>query len=486
MSYTLPFEFSLLSNIQENTHPNIICEITSEKDISLLWDMWFNDEIIALVTSNYKKADDDKEKTLTFYSDDFNATKSIFFFPNNEDIVLERGNFISKREKAFTYISSEEDVLSLMDTLILSNYSFTHFLSKKPKDKHISLLSTATSPVSKKDVEVRQALLSSIYTARDLVNLPPSKSTPEQMVSMIQSFPWKNTTLKIMKKSELEKLWFNLLLAVSYGSDKDPYVVIFERKKDPSLETYAFIGKWVTFDAGGIQIKPGDAMFDMKCDMAGSAAVIGTMQYLDSMDSLPCNLIGAIGLTENMTGDAAYKPLDIYTSYNEKTVEIHHTDAEWRLVLADVMGYVEDTYKPEHIITIATLTGACIYALGYDYAGIIGDDENVIESLTTLSQDTLEKVWRLPLNKKIKKSLQWEIADLKNITKTEKAGSSVGAAFLSYFQWEAKLTHLDIAGPAYRNDQHGYMPKWGTGWGVNLLSTFFLSNFAKWKNSTQE
>lgn len=215
-------------------------------------------------------------------------------------------------------------------------------------------------------------------------------------------------------------------------------------------------------------------MLDMKCDMSGAAAVLGVAKYLDTLSTLPTNVVIAVGLTENMTGGNAYKPLDIYKAHNGTTVEIHHTDAEGRLVLADVMSYVEATYKADHMITIATLTGACLYALGHDIAGIMGDDEEVIRQLVD-NTSPYEQVWRLPMNDKFKKSLKAEIADLKNVARSEKAGSSIGGAFLSYFQGKAKLTHLDIAGPAYRETPFGYMPKGGTGWGVKLLSELMVN-----------
>lgn len=159
-----------------------------------------------------------------------------------------------------------------------------------------------------------------------------------------------------------------------------------------------------------------------------------------------------------MTGGSAFRPLDIYKAYNGTTVEIHHTDAEGRLVLADVMSYVEDVYHVDHLITMATLTGACIHALGHDIAGIMGDDEDTIRQLLA-NTSPYESVWRLPLNDKMKKALKADIADLKNIARSEKAGSSEGGAFLTYFQGKAKLTHLDIAGPAYRETTYGYMSK---------------------------
>lgn len=160
-------------------------------------------------------------------------------------------------------------------------------------------------------------------------------------------------------------------MAVGAGSDYHPYMVVLTPKNPPKTEKYALIGKGVTFDAGGIQIKPDTAMLDMKCDMSGAAGMLGVAEYLDTRSTLPVDLTIAVGLTENMTGGSAYKPLDIYKAYNGTTVEIHHTDAEGRLVLADVMSYVEKTYHVDHMITMATLTGACLYALGNDISGIM-------------------------------------------------------------------------------------------------------------------
>lgn len=185
-------------------------------------------------------------------------------------------------------------------------------------------------------------------------------------------------------------------------------------------------------------------MLDMKCDMAGAAGLIGLALALDELPQLPINAIIAVGLVENMTGAAAFKPLDVYSAHNGVTVEIHHTDAEGRLVLADVMSYVEKKYKVDHLITMATLTGACLHALGNDISGIMGDDEDVIMKFLK-NKSKYEPVWRLPVPQKLKESLVSDVADIKNIADGVYMGSSVGAAFLSYFQGNAKLTHLDIA-----------------------------------------
>lgn len=175
-----------------------------------------------------------------------------------------------------------------------------------------------------------------------------------------------------------------------------------------------------------------------------------------------------------MTGASAFKPLDVYTAYNGVSVEIHHTDAEGRLVLADVMSYVEKNFAVDHLVTMATLTGACLYALGNDISGVMGDDEKMISILID-NTSTYEPVWRLPFPEKLKDALKSDVADIKNLADGVYMGSSVGGAFLSFFQGNAKLTHLDIAGPAYRTKPWGYMPAGGTGWGVKKISEVILS-----------
>lgn len=209
----------------------------------------------------------------------------------------------------------------------------------------------------------------------------------------------------------------------------------------------------------------------MKSDMAGAATVTGTMLTLDSETGLRTNIIAAIGLTENMLGGNAMKPLDIIRGYNGKTVEIGHTDAEGRLVLADLLGYLEATYTPETIISVATLTGSVVHALGQNYAGIMGNNEDMItEFLTNPAGE--ERFWQLPLDADMIEKVKGDISDLKNVTSGCKAGSSMGAAFLTHFVKNSKLVHLDIAGTAYRTSSYGYFPKGATGFGVMTLVEF--------------
>lgn len=212
-------------------------------------------------------------------------------------------------------------------------------------------------------------------------------------------------------------------------------------------------------------------MLDMKSDMAGAATVVGVLLALDGKTNLRANVVAAIGLTENLLGGSAMKPLDIIRGYNGKTVEIGHTDAEGRLVLADLLGYLEASYTPETIISVATLTGAVIHALGQNYAGIIGNNQEMITEILANPAGE-ERFWQLPLDADMIDKTKGEISDMKNITSGYKAGSSMGAAFLTHFVKDSKLVHLDIAGPAYRTSTYSYFPKGGTGFGVMTLVEF--------------
>ncbi len=459
---------SLLSSLKKTQSDAIILEIINKNSITFYENLRISSEVLSKIWENLDQKKH-AEKTMTFYGDFFGAKKLIIFFPKTETLTDERSDALRKAPKKTLYIPSCE-FLDALEIFVLATYSYDVFLSKKEEKIYEILVPES----EKKSLEARLPLLTAITRARDIINLPPTDTRPEEFVSYIQQFSWKRFTLRVIDAAALKQIGCNLLLAVGAGSDYPPYMVILERIHDKSLDTYALIGKGVTFDAWGLQIKPDTGMLDMKCDMSGAAWMLGVAEYLDGIEDIPCNLIIGLGITENVINGKAFKPLDIYKSYNGTTVEIHHTDAEGRLVLADVMWYIEAQYSPAHMITMATLTGACVYALGHDIAGVMGDDEKTIKSLLE-SDSPYEKLWRLPLNEKLKKSLKAEIADLKNVARSEKAGSSVGWAFLSYFQGKSKLTHLDIAGPAYRETTWGYMPKWATGWWVKILSDFILS-----------
>jgi leucyl aminopeptidase len=462
-----PLSVNIITDVSLSKNKNLIIEIISNDRISSLSRYGFSDLQIQKITENFSLNTEKKAKKIIFSHISPVFDTIICFFPS-DSLMDDRSELFSGLTKHSIFLP-EWDEWDAFESMVLSTYKYETYLSEPKNYTHDIVISSENID----SLDIRKKLVQSIFLARDLINMPPQDANPIGIVNIIKSHTWKHFTVEIFDKSELQKLGCNLLLAVGAGSDFGPYMVVLRPKNPPKTEKYGLIWKGVTFDAGGIQIKPDTAMLDMKCDMSGAAGMIGTAMYLDTFDTLPVDLTIAVALTENMTGGSAFKPLDIYKAYNGTTVEIHHTDAEWRLVLADVMSYVEKNYKVDHLITMATLTGACLYALGYDIAGIMGDDEMVISTLID-NKSPYEKLWRLPLNEKMKKALKADIADLKNITRTEKAGSSIGWAFLSYFQWNAKLTHLDIAGPAYRESTFGYMPKWATGWWVKILSEFLL------------
>ncbi len=354
---------------------------------------------------------------------------------------------------------------------MLATYNFSLYKTEKKETKQLFFIEDMAK-LSNVDNQI--SLLRSVISARNLVNRSPNDLNPESFMKMIAEYNWKHFSVEIFGDAALRDLWCDLIRAVGQGSVRESFMVILKSKKEITGKKFGLIGKWVTFDAGGIQIKPDKAMLDMKCDMAGAAGLLGVALYLDSLDALPVNVVIGLGLVENMTGSSAFKPLDVYTAYNGKTVEIHHTDAEGRLVLADVMAYVEKNYHVEHLVTMATLTGACIAALGNDIAGIMGDDEDFIDKFSS-ENSIYEPIWRLPLTQEMKKAVETEGADIKNLTEGVGAGSSMGAAFLSYFQGNAKYTHIDMAGPAFRTKPFGYMPVGGTGWGVKKIVETLLS-----------
>jgi leucyl aminopeptidase len=458
---------SLLTSLKKNTAYNILIECIDAHSIEFYKQLGFPLDIL-ISAENQKKNKNHDAKTMIFYGDFFWAKMLTVFFPKKTSLTDDRSEVFQKVHKNTLFVPSC-DFLTAYEIITLATYSYERFLTKKTKKSYSCYV-----PLSeKKSIENQIPLLEAIVRARDIINQPPTDTHPEAFIEYIKSFQWRHFSLRVLDVKELKKLGCNLLLAVGAGSEYPPYMVILERIIDKKLDTYALIGKGVTFDAGWLQIKPDKAMLDMKCDMSWAAGMLWVAEYLDSIDTLPVNLIIGLWITENVINGKAFKPLDIYKAYNGTTVEIHHTDAEGRLVLADVMSYIAEQYKPEHIITMATLTGACLYALGNDIAGVMGDDEKVINSLLK-AHSPYEKLWRLPLNEKFKKSLKAEIADLKNVASSEKAGSSIWGAFLSYFQGKSKLTHIDIAGPAYRETIWGYMPKGATGWGVKILSEFIL------------
>ena len=317
-----------------------------------------------------------------------------------------------------------------------------------------------------------------VIIARDLINEPANVLYPEEFARRTAVLKKLGVMLEVLDVAAMKKLSMNALLGVGQGSRKDSRVVIMRwnggKKGDAPV---AFIGKGVTFDTGGISIKPAAGMEDMKGDMAGAACVVGLMHALAARKA-KVNAIGAIGVVENMPDGNAQRPGDIVKTMNGQTIEIINTDAEGRLVLADVLHYVNTRHKPRFMIDLATLTGAIIVALGQEYAGMFSNDDRLCERLTKAGQATMERVWRMPLGPEYDKMIDSKFADMKN-TGGRFGGSITAAQLLARFVDKTPWVHLDIAGTALGSPQNDINKSWSSGWGVRLLNQFVADHYER-------
>ncbi len=320
----------------------------------------------------------------------------------------------------------------------------------------------------KKALKHRDGLAEGVCLARDLVNEPPNVLFPKEFARRAESLSRLGVEVEVLDGKALAKIGMRALLGVGQGSAHDSRVVVMRwnggKADDKPL---AFIGKGVTFDTGGISIKPAAGMEDMKGDMAGAACVVGLMHALAARKA-KANVIGVIGLVENMPDGAAQRPGDIVTSLSGQTIEIINTDAEGRLVLADVLWYVQDKYKPAFMVNLATLTGAILVALGKEHAGLFSNDDDLAGRLFKAGEETGETVWRLPLGKAYDKMIDSKFADMKN-TGGRFAGSITAAQFLQRFVNGVPWAHLDIAGTGMDSAASDINRSWASGWGVRLL-----------------
>ena len=318
-------------------------------------------------------------------------------------------------------------------------------------------------------VEQGSALVEGMNLAKDLGNLPPNVCTPTYLGKTAQGLV-KKTSLKVevLGLKQIEALGMGSFLSVAKGSETPPQFIVMRHQGGKAGEApIVLVGKGITFDTGGISLKPGEAMDEMKYDMCGAASVIGTM-YAIALMKLKRNVIGVVPTCENMPSGKATRPGDIVKSMSGQTIEILNTDAEGRLILCDALTYVE-RFKPKAVIDIATLTGACVIALGHVHSGLFSDDENLVNALTKAGQDSLDTVWRLPLDAAYHDQLKSNFADVANIG-GRPAGSVTAACFLSRFTEKYKWAHLDIAGTAWKSGA----AKGATGRPVPLLVNYLL------------
>ena len=352
-------------------------------------------------------------------------------------------------------------------------YKFDNFKSEKSEESPDLTIIVSKSNKIVKAIKNAEIIANSAIFTKGLANLPPNECTPNTLANFAKIIS-KNSKLKckVISEPELKKRGFGGISAVGQGSKNRPKLIVLEYNNGPRNEKpIVLVGKAVTFDTGGISLKPGDKMDEMKFDKCGGCTVMGIMKAVSEL-KLPTNVIGIVPSVENMPGGESYRPGDIIKLYSGKTAEILNTDAEGRLILADALSYGEKFYSPKAIIDFATLTGACIVALGTNVAGMVSNNEKLTKKIYDASSRTTEEVWELPLNQDYIDMIKSEVADMKNVGIGKAAGTITAAAFLRNSIENTPWVHLDIAGVAWTQTstkEKSYNPKGATGFGVRLI-----------------
>ncbi len=390
---------------------------------------------------------------------------------------------ISKKMKRLSVIVPEINGKSIDQSLkiisegaLLSNYTFIKYKTDKeietPLDQIDFYINGSDSEVKKSasTLKINDIIVANTMLCRDLVNDTTDAVNPVSFAEIaLKTSAIPGLKCTVFEKREIEKLKMGLLLAVNRGSLVPPRVVVLEYKGDPgSKKLFGLVGKGITFDSGGMDLKPPASMETMRCDMAGAATVLYVMRTIAEL-KLKRNVTAIIPLTENMLSNGAFRPGDVFTGYSGKTVEIGNTDAEGRLILADALAYMEKEIKPDVIVDLATLTGSCVVTFGETVAGYLSTDEKLSSAIESSSAETGEKIWRLPLFEDYDDRMKSDIADLNNMSSEKNAGAICGAVFLRNFVEKTPWAHIDIAGTAWYSKARGYRPKNATGFGLRLI-----------------
>jgi len=389
-------------------------------------------------------------------------------------------------------VKDAEAMAAYASGLRLRDYSFDKYKSGDKKDKSGDskkssgpkdiTIAHASSVAASKAYEEYEAIARGVLFARDLVNEVPNVLYPESYANILaKELKPLGVQVEILDEKKMTKLGFGAHLAVGMGSIRPPRVVImrWNGTGKKSASPLAFVGKGVTFDTGGISIKPAAGMEEMKMDMGGSAAVVGLIRAL-AVTRAKVDVVGIVGLAENMPSDRSYRPGDIVTSLSGKTIEVLNTDAEGRLVLCDALTYVQRTYKPKMIVDLATLTGAIMVALGFEYAGTFVNDDKLWGQLEKASKATGEKLWRMPLDEAYRNEMKGSVSDLQNLGNQGRYGGACSAAgFLQAFiENDTPWAHIDIAGTAWGKSEKATVTKGASGFGVRLLYRLVTDNYA--------
>lgn len=405
---------------------------------------------------------------------EFNTEKSRII---SGKIIQYAKEFKIKELSMFTFNFSKDIIESFVEGIILSSYSFEKFkTSKNNTIDQVSILIEGNSKEYQKKINEISVICQSVNLGREISNLPPNECSPQYLAKIALDLKNQGIKSKIISFDAMKDMGLNGIVSVGGGSINSPKLIVLnyegtKKEEKPIL----LVGKAVTFDSGGISIKPSDKMEEMKFDKCGGVNVIAIMKSLSSL-KIKHNVIGIIPTVENMPSSSSYRPSDIIKMYNGKSVEVINTDAEGRLILADALSFGIKQYKPKLIIDMATLTGACIIALGNNIAGIIGNDEKLIKKILDISKVTDEKMWQLPLLEDHHDQIKSKNADIKNIG-GRAAGAITAAAFLSNFVENTPWVHLDIAGTAWNQEgslSKSYNPPGATGFGIRTIIKFIM------------
>eukprot|EP00698_Gefionella_okellyi_P000957 TRINITY_DN10838_c0_g1_i1.p1 TRINITY_DN10838_c0_g1~~TRINITY_DN10838_c0_g1_i1.p1 ORF type:complete len:568 (-),score=139.31 TRINITY_DN10838_c0_g1_i1:504-2207(-) len=366
----------------------------------------------------------------------------------------------------------------------LRSYTFDIYrTTQKPEEKpSLQRLTVMTPESGVKDAQTLfntqiAPVANSVEFARDVVTEPPNELVPVEFAKRIQQLTPHGITVEVLGEAHMQSLGMGGILGVGQGSEHESQLVVMHYKgaADPAAPPVAFVGKGVTFDTGGISIKPSLNMHEMKTDMGGAAAVVGVMQALAARKA-KVNAVGVVGLVENMPDGRAQRPGDIVYTLSGQTIEVLNTDAEGRLVLADALWYTQDRFKPTMMIDLATLTGAILVALGKEHGGLFSNNDELAQRLLAAGEAENERLWRMPLHANYEKAIKSQIADMQNIGGRD-AGSVTAAQFLQRFTNKVPWAHLDIAGMVWADEDKSLGPKGATGYGVRLLNRLVADHY---------
>ncbi len=374
---------------------------------------------------------------------------------------------------------------ALGEGAVLALYAFDRYRTEqtsgrgKPSSLTIVTQDSGRLRQLKRGADAASIIAGATILARDLANAPGNEIYPETLAQRARVEGRKcGFSVKVLKQQQIRRLKMGGLLGVSQGSSRPPRFIVMEYGSRKRTGTIVLVGKGVTFDAGGISIKPSAGMAEMKMDMSGAAAVLGALSAVARL-RLPLHVVGLIPATENLLGEKAMKPGDILRHLNGKTSEVDNTDAEGRLILADALAYAS-RYRPALVVDLATLTGACVVALGHYASGMMGNDETLMNRLRESGERTYERLWPLPMFEEYERLIKSDVADVKNVG-GRWGGAITAGLFLKKFIGSYKWIHLDIAGPAIMEEPLDYVPKGGSGVGVRLLVDFLRSRAAHGK-----